>query len=72
MRHIKAEASYDACLLAFQGVGYREIAKHLGGSPTTLVSWAKRSEWKSLEKELHEKKRQQVLDAILAKETSKK
>jgi len=46
MRRINAEAFYDACLLSFQGVGYREISKRRGVTPTTLVSWAKREEWK--------------------------
>ena len=70
MRRIKAEAFYDACLLAFQGLRYTEIAERVGVTPTTVVSWAKRSEWKSLEKELHAQKRQQVLNAVTAPEIS--
>lgn len=70
MRRINAEALYEACLLSFQGVGYREISKRLGVTPTTLVSWAKRPEWQSLEKDLHAEKRQQMLKALERKETS--
>ena len=69
MSCLNADALYETCLLSFQGVGYREISKRLGVTPTTLVSWAKRPEWQSLEKDLHAQKRQQVLDAP-GKETS--
>ena len=70
MRYINSEALDDACLLAFQGVRYDIIGSRLGVSCTTMSNWAKRREWKALQKELHEKKRQQGLDAVLSKETS--
>ncbi|MYA56067.1 hypothetical protein F4X88_07220 [Candidatus Poribacteria bacterium] len=37
-------------MITFHGSGYREISKQLGVTPTTLISWAKREEWKSLKK----------------------
>ena len=67
MRRINADALYEGCLLSFQGVGYCEISQRLGVTPTTLVSWAKRS---ALEKDLHAEKRQQMLKALQKKETS--
>ena len=70
MRRLNADALYDAFLLSFQGVGYREISKRLGVTPATLVGWAKRPEWKSLEKDLHAEKRQQMLKALQRKDTS--
>lgn len=66
MRTINADAFYDACLLAFQGVRYDKIGERLGVTRTTISNWAQRPEWK----ELYEKKRQQGLDAVLDKETS--
>ena len=70
MRTLNADAFYDACLLAFQGVRYDKIGERLGVNRRTVASWAQRPEWKELQKELHEKKRQQVLDAVLGNETS--
>ncbi len=70
MRTINANAFYDACLLAFQGVRYEDIGERLGVTRVTVSNWAQRPEWKELQKELHEKKRQQVLDAVLGNETS--
>lgn len=70
MRTINAEAFYDACLMAFQGVRYEKIGERLGVSRVTVSNWAQRAEWKQLHKELREKKRQQILDAVVGKETS--
>ena len=70
MRTLNVDAFYDACLLAFQGVRYKEIGERLNVTPTTISNWAQRDDWKQLHKELREKKRQQVLDAVLRNETS--
>ena len=70
MRTLNIDAFYDACLLAFQGVRYDKIGERLGFTRTTISNWAQRPEWKELHKELREKKRQQVLDAVLGNETS--
>ncbi len=70
MRTINADAFYDACLLAFQRVRYEGIGERLGVTRVTVSNWAQRPEWKELQKDLHQEKRQQVIDAVLENETS--
>ena len=69
MRTINADAFYDACLLAFQRVRYEDIGECLGVTRVTVSNWAQCPEWKELQKDLHQKKRQQVIDAVLRNET---
>ena len=54
----------------WNGQSLKEIAADYNLHPTTLGSWAKRPEWRSLEKALHAQKQQQMLKALQRKKTS--
>ena len=69
-RTIYHEDFYEACLLSFQGFTHEEIGVKLKVTRQTVSGWAQREEWKSLQEELRAAKRKQVLESVLANETS--